>query len=148
MFIVYVHSIVQFTRFILFLFCRRLECTCVLCISLGPYFKQDVQYLTFFILVDILGLLKWASNKENLENSLIKLINIVNAEEVVKYLQDILDALFNILVQNDDPAKFDNLVFKCLLRLIETVSDMKYQHFQSVLDLYINEIFFATLAYE
>lgn len=120
----------------------------MLCISLGPYFKQDVQYLTFFILVDILGLLKWASNKENLENSLIKLINIVNAEEVVKYLQDILDALFNILVQNDDPAKFDNLVFKCLLRLIETVSDMKYQHFQSVLDLYINEIFFATLAYE
>lgn len=98
--------------------------------------------------VDILGLLKWASNKENLENSLIKLINIVNAEEVVKYLQDILDALFNILVQNDDPPKFDNLVFKCLLRLIETVSDMKYQHFQSVLDLYINRIFSATLAYE
>ncbi len=98
--------------------------------------------------MDILGLLKWASNKENLENSLVKLINIVNAEEVVKYLQDILDALFNILVQNDDPPKFDNLVFKCLLRLIETVSDMKYQHFQSVLDLYINKIFSATLAYE
>lgn len=98
--------------------------------------------------VDILGLLKWASNKENLETSLIKLINIVNAEEVVKYLQDILDALFNILVENEDPPKFDNLVFKCLLRLIETVSDMKYQHFQSVLDLYINRIFSATLAYE
>ncbi|XP_037029968.1 dedicator of cytokinesis protein 1 isoform X7 [Bradysia coprophila] len=116
-----------------------------------PFCRYDAAYTTICFVtfsVDILGLLKWASNKENLENSLIKLINIVNAEEVVKYLQDILDALFNILVQNDDPPKFDNLVFKCLLRLIETVSDMKYQHFQSVLDLYINEIFFATLAYD
>lgn len=72
----------------------------------------------------------------------------VSPEEVVKFLQDILDALFNILVQNDDPPKFDHLVFRCLLRLIEIVSDLKYQHFQSVLDLYINESFSATLAYE
>lgn len=56
----------------------------------------------------------------------------VRAEEVVKFLQDILDALFNILVENDDPPKYDQLVFKCLLRLIEIVSDLKYQHFQSV----------------
>ncbi|KFB45954.1 AGAP004320-PA-like protein [Anopheles sinensis] len=72
----------------------------------------------------------------------------LRCEEVVKFLQDILDALFNILVSNDDPDKYDNLVFKCLLRLIEIVYDLKYQHFQSVLDLYINESFSATLAYE
>lgn len=72
----------------------------------------------------------------------------VNPEEVVKFLQDILDALFNILVLNEEPTKFDPLVFKCLLRLIEIVSDLKYQAFQSVLDLYINESFSATLAYE
>lgn len=95
----------------------------------------------------MLGLLNWSSHKETLEESLNALMN-VSAEEVVKFLQDILDALFNILVQNEDPAKIDNLVFKCLLRLIEIVSDLKYQHFQSVLDLYINESFSATLAYE
>lgn len=72
----------------------------------------------------------------------------VKPEEVVKFLQDILDALFNILVLNTDPDKFDLLVFKCLVRLIEIVSEIKYQHFQSVLDLYINESFSATLAYE
>lgn len=99
------------------------------------------------ISVDLLGLLNWASHKETLEESLNALMN-VSAEEVVKFLQDILDALFNILVQNEDPQKFDNLVFKSLLRLIEIVSDLKYQHFQSVLDLYINESFSATLAYE
>jgi hypothetical protein len=32
--------------------------------------------------------------------------------------------------------------------LIEIVSDKKYQHFQSVLDLYINESFSSTLAYD
>lgn len=63
-------------------------------------------------------------------------------------MQDILDALFNILVLNTDPDKFDLLVFKCLVRLIEIVSEIKYQHFQSVLDLYINDSFSATLAYE
>ncbi|XP_055631515.1 dedicator of cytokinesis protein 1 isoform X1 [Toxorhynchites rutilus septentrionalis] len=97
--------------------------------------------------VDILGLLNWSSRKEKMEESLYALMN-VKGEEVVKFLQDILDALFNILVLNEDPPKYDNLVFKCLLRLIEIVYDLKYQHFQSVLDLYINESFSATLAYE
>ncbi|XP_053682558.1 dedicator of cytokinesis protein 1 isoform X2 [Sabethes cyaneus] len=97
--------------------------------------------------VDILGLLNWSSRKEKMEESLNALMN-VKGEEVVKFLQDILDALFNILVLNEDPAKYDNLVFRCLLRLIEIVYDLKYQHFQSVLDLYINESFSATLAYE
>lgn len=96
--------------------------------------------------VHLLGLLNWASHKETLNDSLVALMH-VNDEEVVKFLQDILDALFNILVQNDDPVKYDDLVFKCLIRLIEIVSDKKYQHFQSVLDFYIKDCFSATLAY-
>lgn len=51
-------------------------------------------------------------------------------------------------MKNPDPLRFDDLVFQCLLLLIEIVSDKKYQHFQSVLDLYINESFSSTLAYE
>lgn len=114
-----------------------------------------------------MGLLNWSSHKETLEESL-KLLNEVPEGEIVKFLQDILDALFNILVsllnflifcinfkykffyfkvENDVPHKYDELVFTCLIRLIEIVSDLKYQHFQSVLDLYINESFSATLAY-
>lgn len=97
--------------------------------------------------VDLLGLLKWSANVERLEDSLTQLLG-VSPEEIVKFLQDILDALFDILVQNTDPLRYDDLVFQCLLRLIEIVSDKKYQHFQSVLDLYINESFSSTLAYE
>lgn len=97
--------------------------------------------------VDLLGLLKWSENVDRLEESLTQLLR-VSPEEIVKFLQDILDALFDILVQNQDPLRYDDLVFQCLLLLIEIVSDKKYQHFQSVLDLYINESFSSTLAYE
>ena len=96
-------------------------------------------------LVHLLGLLNWSSDKEQLEKSLNALMN-VNDEEIIKFLQDILDALFNILVENDDTNKLDHLVFKCLLKLME-ISSLKYHHFQSVLELYINESFSATLAY-
>lgn len=97
--------------------------------------------------VDLLGLLKWSANVEKLQDTLHQLMR-VSSEEIVKFLQDILDALFDILVQNNDPLLYDDLVFLCLLRLIETVSDKKYHQFQSVLDLYINESFSSTLAYE
>lgn len=96
--------------------------------------------------VDLLGLLKWSANPERLEDSLRQLLR-VQPEEIVKFLQDILDALFKILTDNVDALKYNDLVFQCLLLLIEIVSDKKYQHFQSVLDLYINESFSSTLAY-
>jgi len=94
----------------------------------------------------LLGLLNWSAHKETLEQSL-NALTTVPGEEVVKFLQDILDALFNILVENDHPEKYDQLVFMSIIHLIETVSDLKYQHFLTVLDVYINESFSFTLAY-
>lgn len=49
--------------------------------------------------MSLLGLLNWSAHKETLEESLNALSN-VPGEEVVKFLQDILDALFNILVKS------------------------------------------------
>lgn len=54
---------------------------------------------------------------------------------------------FFLQVQNDDSQVYDNMVFECLLKILSLVSDRKYQHFQPVLDLYIQESFSATLAY-
>lgn len=96
--------------------------------------------------VDLLGLLKWSSKPEALKDSLLALMK-VDGEEVVKFLQDVLDALFDILMQNSDSELYDDMVFECLLYIIGLVSDRKYQHFQPVLDLYIQESFCATLAY-
>ncbi|XP_050594602.1 dedicator of cytokinesis protein 1 isoform X5 [Bombus affinis] len=97
--------------------------------------------------VDLLGLLNWASHNTNLKESLIALMK-VDGEEVVKFLQDVLDALFNILMSNSDSDIYDDMVFECLLYIIGLVSDRKYQHFQPVMDLYISESFSATLAYK
>jgi len=72
----------------------------------------DIQFL--FLLVDLLGLLNWTSHPDKLRTSLSALMN-VDGEEVVKFLQDVLDALFNILMHNSDSDLFDNMVFECLV---------------------------------
>jgi dedicator of cytokinesis protein 1 len=64
--------------------------------------------------VDLLGLLNWISHPEVLKDSLAALMK-VDGEEVVKFLQDVLDALFNILMQNSDSDLYDNMVFECLV---------------------------------
>jgi dedicator of cytokinesis protein 1 len=70
-------------------------------------------YFASFI-VDLLGLLNWASHPEVLKDSLEALMK-VDGEEIVKFLQDVLDALFNILMQNSDSELYDNMVFECLV---------------------------------
>ncbi|KAK9502031.1 hypothetical protein O3M35_012639 [Rhynocoris fuscipes] len=95
--------------------------------------------------IDLLSLLNWVSNEDKLEESLMAVCK-VSGEEIVKFLQDVLDSLFNIL-QTSNSYRLDDTVFNCLLYIIGLVSDRKYQHFQPILDLYIKESFCATLAY-
>ncbi|XP_065221520.1 dedicator of cytokinesis protein 2 isoform X3 [Planococcus citri] len=96
--------------------------------------------------VDLLGLLNWTSDPSRITLNLSSLMK-VDGEEVVKFLQDVLDTLFNILMLNSD-SNHDIKVFECLLYVIDLILDRKYQHFQPVLDVYIQESFSATLAYE
>ncbi|XP_078449223.1 dedicator of cytokinesis protein 1-like isoform X1 [Lampetra planeri] len=96
---------------------------------------------------DLLGLLKWRSNPAELEKNLKKLMN-VDGEEVVKFLQDTLDALFNITMENSESDKYDELVFDALIFIIGLIADRKFQHFNPVLEAYIRQHFSATLAYE
>ncbi|XP_063896326.1 dedicator of cytokinesis protein 1 isoform X4 [Helicoverpa armigera] len=106
---------------------------------------------------EILGVLKWNAHyaEGTLRNALSQLL-VVPSEELVKFLQDILDALFSILTQVQEDHKdneyTDNsygvLVLECLLRVISLVADHKYQHFQPVLHVYIDDSFCDALAYE
>lgn len=61
-----------------------------------------------------MGLLNWTSHPDKLRESLSAFMK-VDGEEVVKFLQDVLDALFNILMHNSDSDLFDNIVFDCLV---------------------------------
>ncbi|GAB6025462.1 Dedicator of cytokinesis protein 5 [Chamberlinius hualienensis] len=97
--------------------------------------------------VDLLALLKWRDNPENLDSILYNLMNI-DGEEVVKFLQDTLDALFNILMDNMESDHYDKKVFDALIYILGLISDSKYRHFKPVLDAYINPTFSAALAYK
>ncbi|XP_059050512.1 dedicator of cytokinesis protein 1 [Achroia grisella] len=79
---------------------------------------------------------------------------LVPSEEIVKFLQDILDALFTILTSVEEDRKtytessYGVLVLDCLLRVISLVADHKYQHFQPVLQVYIEQSFCEAAVYE
>ncbi|XP_053125035.1 dedicator of cytokinesis protein 5 isoform X1 [Hemicordylus capensis] len=96
--------------------------------------------------VDLLGLLNWRSNAQNIEHNLKKLME-VEGGEIVKFLQDTLDALFNIMMEMSDNESYDFLVFDALVFIISLIGDIKFQHFNPVLETYIYKHFSATLAY-
>nr|XP_009669679.1 PREDICTED: dedicator of cytokinesis protein 1-like [Struthio camelus australis] len=64
--------------------------------------------------VNLLGLLKWRSKPSLLAGNLQKLMN-VDGGEVIKFLQDTLDALFSIMMENADTDVYDTLVFDALV---------------------------------
>ncbi|GAB0187844.1 dedicator of cytokinesis protein 2-like [Grus japonensis] len=97
--------------------------------------------------VNLLGLLKWRSKPSLLSGNLQKLMN-VDGGEVIKFLQDTLDALFSIMMENSDTDVYDTLVFDALVFIVGLVADRKFQHFNAVLEAYIRQHFSATLAYK
>ncbi|KAL0979453.1 hypothetical protein UPYG_G00185280 [Umbra pygmaea] len=96
--------------------------------------------------VDLLGLLNWRSNPEKLEQNLQRLME-VEGGEIVKFLQDTLDALFSIMMETSEKDTYDHLLFNALVFIITLIGDIKFQHFNPVLETYINKHFSATLAY-
>uniref|UniRef100_A0A8C9G5T3 Dedicator of cytokinesis 5 n=1 Tax=Pavo cristatus TaxID=9049 RepID=A0A8C9G5T3_PAVCR len=96
--------------------------------------------------VDLLGLLNWRSNSQNIAHNLRKLME-VEGGEIVKFLQDTLDALFNIMMEMSENETYDFLVFDALVFIISLIGDIKFQHFNPVLETYIYKHFSATLAY-
>ncbi|XP_067377259.1 dedicator of cytokinesis protein 5 isoform X2 [Channa argus] len=96
--------------------------------------------------VDLLGLLNWRSNPADVDQILQRLMEVAGSE-IVKFLQDTLDALFNIIMETSEKDTYDNLVFDALVFVIALIGDIKFQHFNPVLETYINKHFSATLAY-
>ncbi|CAG7727806.1 unnamed protein product [Allacma fusca] len=107
-----------------------------------------------------------------LQQVLRKVID-VKGDEIVKFLPDVFDALFLILVdpiesiQSElrtvrhslviEPSLYeenllietcDRPVFECLIYIFGLILELKYQNFNSVLSLYIEDGFSSALAYK
>uniref|UniRef100_A0A6I8P647 Dedicator of cytokinesis 3 n=1 Tax=Ornithorhynchus anatinus TaxID=9258 RepID=A0A6I8P647_ORNAN len=95
--------------------------------------------------VDLLALLKWKAYPDRIMDILGRL-RYVSGEEIVKFLQDILDTLFVIL--DDNTEKYGLLVFQSLVFIINLLRDSKYFHFRPVMDTYIQKHFAGALAYK
>ncbi|KAF9529304.1 cytoplasmic protein [Crepidotus variabilis] len=92
----------------------------------------------------LLRLLRWetlAQDKELLSTLLTK-FTFVGECEIVKFLRDIFDALFSILIsQHNQVSELDLLIFNALVFVLGIVQDRRFSNFQPVLDVYIEKHF-------
>ncbi|XP_074036384.1 dedicator of cytokinesis spg isoform X2 [Leptinotarsa decemlineata] len=98
--------------------------------------------------VDLLALLRWKSHPERIQESLQRVLRLGD-EELIKFLQDVLDALFALFSTEDgNSTTHSGLVFHVLVSIFNLLDGSKYQHFKPVLDAYIKNHFAAALVYK
>lgn len=98
--------------------------------------------------MDLLSLLRWKSHPERIQESLNRVLRLGD-EELVKFLQDVLDALFSLFSTEDGNSTANSgLVFHVLVSIFSLLDESKYEHFKPVLDAYIKGHFAAALVYK
>jgi dedicator of cytokinesis protein 3 len=98
--------------------------------------------------VDLMKLLNWKSSQNSISDTLSKIMSL-SGEEIVKFLQDILDALFAMFSTEDgNSTQHSGLVFHVLVSIISSLEDPKFEQFKPVLDAYISHHFAAALVYK
>ncbi|KAK0705985.1 hypothetical protein B0T26DRAFT_655315 [Lasiosphaeria miniovina] len=74
----------------------------------------------------VLGLLGWKESSREGIPDLLKQFIFVAEIEVVKLLNDVLDALFGILVEYSGNDDYEDLVFTALVRVLDIVHDRRF----------------------
>lgn len=101
-----------------------------------------------YVLVDLLSLLQWRAHPERIQESLTRVLRLGD-EELVKFLQDVLDALFALFSTEDgNSTQHSGLVFHVLVSIFSLLDESKFQHFKPVMDAYIKGHFAAALVYK
>ena len=96
----------------------------------------------------LLSLLHWdqVTDEEELKTILSK-FTFVGEVEIVKFLGDIFNSLFGIMVsKHNEAGEIDLLVFNALVTVLRIVQDRRFNNFQPVLDVYIENHFNCPLA--
>ncbi|KAI0812456.1 cytoplasmic protein [Irpex lacteus] len=96
----------------------------------------------------LLSLLNWqSSHDKELISAVLTKFTFVGELEIVKFLRDIFDSLFGILVsQHNQTGEMDHLVFSALVTVLGLVQDRRFSNFQPVLDVYIEKHFTCAAA--
>ncbi|RLU17100.1 hypothetical protein DMN91_011169 [Ooceraea biroi] len=98
--------------------------------------------------VDLLSLLQWKAHPERISEALGRVLRL-DGEELVKFLQDILDSLFAMFHTEDgNSTAHSGLVFQVLVSIFSLLEDSKFEHFKPVMDAYISDHFAAALVYK
>lgn len=97
---------------------------------------------------DILALLQWREHPERIKDSLTRVLKLRD-EELVKFLQDVLDALFAMFSNEEgNSTAHSGTVFHVLVSIFSLLQSSKFQHFKPVMDAYIENHFAAALVYK
>lgn len=97
---------------------------------------------------DLLLLLQWKEHPEKIQDALTRVLKLGD-EELIKFLQDVLDSLFAMFSTEDgNSTQHSGLVFHVLVSIFSLLKSNKFQHFKPVLDDYIQNHFSAALVYK
>ncbi|KAG7446416.1 cytoplasmic protein [Guyanagaster necrorhizus] len=96
----------------------------------------------------LLSLLNWEKvADQGFLSTVLTKFTFVGEGEIVKFLPDIFDSLFGIMVSpNNQACEMDPLVFNALVTVLGIVQDRRFSNFQPVLDVYIEKHFNCALA--
>jgi dedicator of cytokinesis protein 3 len=91
----------------------------------------------------LLTLLNWDKiQDQDLICNVLSQFPYIGEGEIVKFLRDIFDSLFGILVsQVNQSGDMDHLVFNALIIVLGIIQDRRFNNFQPVLDVYIENHF-------
>eukprot|EP01104_Vermistella_antarctica_P007977 TRINITY_DN1983_c0_g1_i1.p1 TRINITY_DN1983_c0_g1~~TRINITY_DN1983_c0_g1_i1.p1 ORF type:complete len:1550 (-),score=477.61 TRINITY_DN1983_c0_g1_i1:103-4533(-) len=96
------------------------------------------------------GILNWKTYEGNL-SEVLKRITFVDSIDIIKFLQEIFDACFEIMEGKANEVALQPLIYDAVVFVITILVDDKTSHFTNykpVLDLYIREHFRGHLAYK
>ncbi|CAH2107087.1 unnamed protein product [Euphydryas editha] len=101
---------------------------------------------------DLLALLQWRARPEKVQETLLRVLRLgdgLSCEELIKFLRDVLDALFALFSTEDgNSTPHSGTVFLVLVSICSLLDEPRFQHFRPVLDVYIEEHFSAALVYK
>lgn len=97
----------------------------------------------------LLSLLNWEKTEDKgFLATILTMFTFVGEVEIVRFLQDIFNSLFGILVSRHNiNREMDSLVFNALVTVLGIVQDRRFCNFQPVLDVYIVSHFNCPSAY-